>query len=93
MIPNVPYDRVASITWDRQAGEMLKMLRNEKRYSRACLARLTQGCDQRLSEAYIHKIEDGRARAVRREKLETLLSLLESDIQAIFPGGEENKFL
>ena len=93
MIPSVPYDRIASIAWDREAGERLKRLRNDKRYSRANLSSLTQNCDNRLSEAYIQKIEDGRAKTIRREKLETLLSLLDSDIQAIFPDGEEKKFL
>jgi transcriptional regulator with XRE-family HTH domain len=92
MIPSVPYDRVASISWDKQAGERLKKLRNDKRYSRGCLARLTQDCDQRLSEAYIQKVEDGRAKTIRRAKLETLLSLLDSDIQAVFPGGDNKKF-
>lgn len=88
----VPFDRIASISWDKEAGEMLKRLRNEKRYSRANLSSLTQDCDNRLSVCYIQKIEEGRAKTVRREKLETLLLLLDSDIHTLFPDGENKNF-
>lgn len=82
----IPYNHVASILWDKQAGAQLKKLRNGQRYSRAYLSRLA---GKRLSETYIQKLEEGRAKTVRREKLEILLSLLNSDIQAIFPNAEK----
>ena len=85
----VPYSRVLYIAWDKDTGARLKRIRNTKKISRIKLAELTEGM---VSERTIVALEGGEVDAVSREKLDSLLKNLGSDVRSLFPTATVNLF-
>ena len=83
----VPYNKVFMISWDLEAGAKLKKIRLEKGITRPQLERMSNGA---FSRDTVKSLEYGRKNAVSREIIDSILTLLDSDISSIFPTVSVN---
>lgn len=78
----IPYSRVLYVAWDKDTGSRLKKIRNDRDLSQVALAKLANGV---ISLDSIKSLEVGRVDSVSREKLDTLLKILGTDVRSLFP--------